>query len=95
MEGIFVRSSRQSYPVAVDISFPLANAAHFYQGDQGKHKDKLIWELTGTCVSDKFLKMLCLQSNTLSPLGALSFMPFSFYFLTFVVVVCFIALFFP
>lgn len=93
MEGIFVRSSRQSYPVDVEISFPLAKAAHFHQGDQGKHEDKLIWELTGTCVSDKILKVLCLQSNTLSPLGALSFLSFSFYFLTFVVVF-FIALIF-
>lgn len=84
VEGICVRPSRQSYPV--ELSFPLAKAAHFHQGDQGKHKYKFIWELTATCVSEEFLKVLCLQSNTVSPLGVLSFLPFSFYFLTFLVV---------
>lgn len=58
VEAIFVRSPRQSYPVAVENSFPLAKAAHFHHEDQGKHKDKVTWEFTGTCVSEEFLKVL-------------------------------------
>lgn len=93
MEGIFVRSSRQSYPVAVEISFPLAKVAHFHQGDQGKHKDKFILELTGTCVSEEFLKALCLQSSTLSSLEFFSFFALLLFSHLFIVA-CFIVLFF-
>lgn len=51
-EHIFVRSSRQSYPVAVEMLFSLAKADHFHQGDQRKQKKAYMEAHRNMCISE-------------------------------------------